>query len=62
MLAARLAAKYPGRVTGTLLLPGQAGDYAPIPDDVPEALKAAQAGDQERHNELVAQASKAARA
>ena len=28
---------------------------------VPEALKAAQAGDQERHNELVAQASKAAR-
>ena len=38
VLAARLAAKYPGRVTGTLLLPGQAGDYAPIPDDVPEAL------------------------
>ena len=38
VLAAKLAAKYPGRVTGMLLLPGQAGDYAPIPDDVPEAL------------------------
>ena len=37
-LATKLAAKYPGRVTGTLLLPGQAGDYAPLPDDVPEAL------------------------
>ena len=38
VLATKLAAKYPGRVTGTLLLPGQAGDYAPLPDDVPEAL------------------------
>ncbi|MET0329692.1 MAG: DEAD/DEAH box helicase, partial [Luteimonas sp.] len=40
-LATKLSAKYPGRVTGTLLLPGQAGDYAPMPDDVPEALAGA---------------------
>lgn len=40
-LATRLSAKYPGRVTGTLLLPGQAGDYAPMPDDVPDALAGA---------------------
>ncbi|WP_449280137.1 DEAD/DEAH box helicase [Luteimonas changyuni] len=37
-LAARLEAKYPGRVTGSLLLPGQGGDYAPLPDDLPEPL------------------------
>jgi DEAD/DEAH box helicase domain-containing protein len=37
-LAARLSSKYPGRVTGNLLVPGQAGRYAPLPDDVPEAL------------------------
>src|SRR5690606_15337422 len=37
-LAARLEAKYPGRVTGSLLLPGQGGDYAPLPEDLPEPL------------------------
>ncbi|WP_425490839.1 DEAD/DEAH box helicase [Luteimonas cellulosilyticus] len=37
-LATKLAAKYPGRVTGNLLLPGQEGRYAPMPDDVPAAL------------------------
>nr|WP_255682130.1 DEAD/DEAH box helicase [Luteimonas sp. BDR2-5] len=37
-LATKLAAKYPGRVTGNLLLPGQEGRYAPMPGDVPEAL------------------------
>ena len=37
-LAARLVAKYPGRITGNLLLPGQQGRYAPMPDDVPAAL------------------------
>ncbi|MHC9086949.1 DEAD/DEAH box helicase [Luteimonas sp. RIT-PG2_3] len=37
-LAARLAAKYPGRITGNLLLRGQPGRYAPMPDDVPAAL------------------------
>ncbi|MBJ6982649.1 DEAD/DEAH box helicase [Luteimonas sp. MC1572] len=37
-LAARLAEKYPARVTGSLLLPGQDGRYAPLPDDLPEPL------------------------
>ena len=40
-LAARLEAKYPGRVTGSLVLPGQDGEYAPFPDDLPEPLAAA---------------------
>src|SRR5690606_27015968 len=40
-LAARLAAKYPGRVTGSLVVPGQDGDYAPLPDDLPAALATA---------------------
>src|SRR5690606_38895556 len=38
VLAAKLAAKYPGRVTGSLAIPGQAGEYAPFPADLPEPL------------------------
>ncbi|MEN4902365.1 DEAD/DEAH box helicase [Luteimonas sp. TWI1437] len=37
-LATKLSAKYPGRITGSLLLPGQPGRYAPMPGEVPEAL------------------------
>jgi DEAD/DEAH box helicase domain-containing protein len=37
-LAARLSAKYPERITGTLKIPGRAGHYADLPDDLPSRL------------------------
>ena len=41
LLGQRLSRRYADRVTGSFTLPGREGRYAPIPDDVPEALKAA---------------------
>ena len=41
LLGQRLAKRYGDRVTGSFTIPGREGSYAPIPDDVPEALKAA---------------------
>ena len=37
-LAAKLEAKYPGRITGSLVQAGQGGEYAPFPGDLPEPL------------------------
>jgi DEAD/DEAH box helicase domain-containing protein len=36
-----LSRRYADRITGRFTIPGQAGAYAPIPDDVPTALAAA---------------------
>lgn len=41
LLGQRLSQRYADRVTGSFTLPGREGRYAPIPDDVPAALKAA---------------------
>ncbi|MCW0379803.1 ATP-dependent RNA helicase DbpA [Xanthomonas sacchari] len=41
LLSARLERRYHDRITGSFTIPGQAGRYAPIPDDVPPALAAA---------------------
>ncbi len=38
-LADRLARKYAARITGSLVVPGQAGHYAPFPPALPEALR-----------------------
>lgn len=40
-LAERLEKRYADRITGSFTIPGRAGAFAPIPDDVPAALKAA---------------------
>jgi DEAD/DEAH box helicase domain-containing protein len=40
-LASRLQRKYAARITGTFLIPGCAGRYAPLPAELPEALIAA---------------------
>ena len=40
-LATRLQHKYAERITGTFLIPGSAGRYAPLPPDLPDALIAA---------------------
>ena len=40
-LAQRLAGKYADRITGSLLIPGREGDYAPLPPDLPASLVAA---------------------
>ena len=40
-LGQRLQAKYAERITGSILLPGRAGRYAPLPRDLPPALAAA---------------------
>lgn len=37
-LAAWLSSKYPDRITGTLTVPGQAGSFMQMPDDLPEPL------------------------
>ncbi len=37
-LAARLLAKYGDRINGHFLLPGRAGEYSPLPEDLPAAL------------------------
>ncbi|HET6782783.1 MAG TPA: DEAD/DEAH box helicase [Pseudoxanthomonas sp.] len=41
LLTERLSKRYADRITGSFMIPGREGRYAPIPDDVPEALKAA---------------------
>nr|WP_231120394.1 DEAD/DEAH box helicase [Lysobacter tabacisoli] len=40
-LGARLARRYGDRITGHFTIPGRAGDYAALPDDLPPALAAA---------------------
>jgi DEAD/DEAH box helicase domain-containing protein len=40
-LGRRLQSKYGERITGSILVPGRAGRYAPIPRDLPPALAAA---------------------
>ena len=37
-LSQRLQAKYADRITGSVLVPGRAGNYAPLPRDLPAAL------------------------
>ncbi|WP_017461589.1 DEAD/DEAH box helicase [Dyella ginsengisoli] len=37
-LAARLAKRYAGRVTGSFVVPGREGAYEPLPEDLPPAL------------------------
>ena len=41
LLGERLARRYGDRITGSFMLAGREGRYAPIPDDVPERLRAA---------------------
>ncbi|WP_434031889.1 DEAD/DEAH box helicase [[Pseudomonas] boreopolis] len=41
LLSRRLERRYRDRITGSFTIPGREGRYAPIPDDVPAALKAA---------------------
>ncbi|WP_369935643.1 DEAD/DEAH box helicase [Xanthomonas tesorieronis] len=41
LLTERLERRYHDRITGSFMLPGREGRYAPIPDDVPAALVAA---------------------
>src|SRR5688500_3919116 len=41
LLTERLSKRYADRITGNFMIPGREGRYAPLPDDVPEALKAA---------------------
>ncbi len=41
LLTERLAKRYADRITGNFMIPGREGRYAPIPEDVPESLKAA---------------------
>jgi DEAD/DEAH box helicase domain-containing protein len=40
-LTQALSRRYGDRITGSFTIPGRDGDYAPIPDDVPEALRRA---------------------
>ncbi len=40
-LAQRLQRRYRDRITGHFTLPGREGRYAPLPEDLPDALKAA---------------------
>ncbi|MGO4780573.1 hypothetical protein AB4084_34365, partial [Lysobacter sp. 2RAB21] len=40
-LAERLQRRYRDRITGHFTLPGREGRYAPLPEDLPESLKAA---------------------
>ena len=40
-LTRALSRRYGDRITGSFTIPGREGAYAPIPDDVPEALKSA---------------------
>jgi len=41
LLTERLERRYHDRITGSFMIPGREGRYAPIPDDVPAALVAA---------------------
>ena len=41
LLTARLSKRYADRITGNFMIPGREGRYAPIPENVPERLKAA---------------------
>ncbi|MDR6675702.1 DEAD/DEAH box helicase [Xanthomonas sp. 1678] len=41
LLTERLERRYHDRITGSFMIPGRAGRYAPIPEDVPAALVAA---------------------
>ena len=43
-LAARLRAKYASRITGELVVPAQAGQYAPLPEDLDHRLAEALRG------------------
>jgi len=40
-LTQALSRRYADRITGSFTIPGREGAYAPLPDDVPEALKSA---------------------
>ena len=40
-LTQRLQAHYADRITGTILVPGRVGRYAPLPQDLPESLASA---------------------
>lgn len=40
-LTQALSRRYADRITGSFMIPGSEGAYAPIPDDVPDALKSA---------------------
>src|SRR5688572_11770871 len=40
-LAERLQRRYRDRITGSFTIPGREGRYAPLPEDLPESLKAA---------------------
>ncbi len=37
-LAARLSARYPDRITGSIRVPGEPGRHVPLPEDAPRAL------------------------
>lgn len=41
LLGQRLEQRYADRITGSFTIPGRDGSYAPIPDDVPAALRSA---------------------
>ena len=41
VLTQALSRRYADRITGSFTIPGRNGKYAPIPDDVPDALKSA---------------------
>ena len=41
LLTARLARRYADRITGSFTVPGREGQYAPLPEDVPAALRTA---------------------
>ncbi len=41
LLGAALSRRYADRITGNFTIPGRQGEYAAIPDDVPESLKRA---------------------
>jgi DEAD/DEAH box helicase domain-containing protein len=41
LLTARLSKRYADRITGNFMIPGREGNYAPLPDDLPAALKSA---------------------
>ena len=45
LLGQRLSRRYADRVTGSFTIPGREGRYAPVPADVPDALKAALKGE-----------------
>ncbi len=41
VLTERLRQKYAGRITGHTVVPGRVGQYAPLPDELPQTLKRA---------------------